>query len=400
MTNAKTTIPTCVTCHAGSRDHYALSVALHEAKLLECLVTDFYTPDPLSDFYGKRRVAGLPSGKVVSVWQNALRRRLFRHAYDAADTELSVKGLKRALKSGSNLFFCSYTAFEAFSAIKAEKRDNLCLLFQLHPHPVSIKRILTDEIELVPQARDSIMSEIEMDPDSHVMQRLVEESRLADRCVVASSFTKETLVENGVAQERIRVVPYGVDAGRFTRKADYDLSGKALNLLFVGQMVQRKGLYYLLEAIKALGSDRVNLTIVGRGHIDHNLLAPYLAKYDIKVKINLSHEELLQEMHRNDCLVFPSLIEGFGHVILEAMSAGIPVICTPNTAGRDVFLSGHEGFVIPIRRMDLLAEKIEWCAGHKRDLKDMGLQAAETARQFTWDRFKNGIRDFYTEVTS
>lgn len=390
----------CVTCHAGSRDSYALSVALHEDRLLDCLVTDFYTPDAAVKLFRNRHQAELPSSKVVSLWTTLLYRKLFKQPFHVTDGILSDYACKRALKQDANLFFCSYTAFEAFSAVKKGGHSNLCLLFQLHPHPASIKRILEEEMLLVPVARDSILGELEMDENSEVVKRLIEESRLADRCVVASSFTKETMIENGVLAEDIRVIPYGVDATRFKRKTDYGLSKKGLNLLFVGQMVQRKGLYYLLEAIKALDSENINLTIVGRGCIDYNLLAPYRAKYNIKVRINLGHDELVEEMHRNDCFVFPSLIEGFGHVILEAMSAGLPVICTPNTAGRDVFLSGDEGFIIPVRRSDLLAERIEWCAGHKEKLKEMGGQAAETARQFTWNRFKKGIREFYSEAAS
>lgn len=390
----------CVTCHAGSRDSYALSVALQECNLLDCLVTDFYTPDIACAFYGKRHHTGLPSSKVVSLWSTVLYQKLFHQPFHVTDSILSKYALKTALHNRSNLFLCSYTASEAFSAVKKQGLENLCLLFQLHPHPSSIKKILEEEIRLVPIASDSILGEIEMDENSLVVKRLIEESCLADRCVVASSFTKETLMENGVREDTIKVIPYGVDSIRFPKKTSYNLRKDNLNVIFLGQMIQRKGLYYLLEAIKSLRSKSITLTIVGRGSIDHKLLAAYSSELNINVRINLSHSDLINELHMNDVLVFPSLIEGFGHVILEAMSAGIPVICTPNTAGRDVFLTGKEGFIVPIRSSEILAEKIEWCLDHKKELQDMGVQAAETARDFTWDKFRKDVRQFYVENAS
>ena len=117
----------------------------------------------------------------------------------------------------------------------------------------------------------------------------------------------------------------------------------------------------------------------------------------IKVKINLNHSDLVKEFHSNDVLIFPSLVEGFGQVILEAMSSGLPVICTPNTAGRDLFFTGDEGIIVPIRSIDALAEKIEWCLLNKETLADMGRAAAKTSGNFTWEIFRKKISEFYIE---
>jgi glycosyltransferase involved in cell wall biosynthesis len=94
-------------------------------------------------------------------------------------------------------------------------------------------------------------------------------------------------------------------------------------------------------------------------------------------------------------MVLPSLIEGFGHVILEAMSSGLPVICTTNTAGPDLFLSHNEGFIIPIRDSDAIVASLDQLLTDKSKLKSMGRSAAATARIFTWERHIKGIQDFY-----
>ena len=116
--------------------------------------------------------------------------------------------------------------------------------------------------------------------------------------------------------------------------------------------------------------------------------------------MTLATSELVKEFHNSDVLIFPSLVEGFGQVILEAMSSGLPVICTPNTAGRDLFTSGKEGMIVPIRDIDVLIAKIEWCRNNKVELGDMGREAARTARIFTWNKFRASIVDFYRSKTA
>jgi glycosyltransferase involved in cell wall biosynthesis len=386
-----------VTCHAGNRDSYQLSVALNEKALLDTLITDFYTPDFLRQYIHKRFNSNLPSKKVVNLWGNFIYQKFLNGSYAVSDASLSRYAAKRAIKRNSHLFLSSYTAYEAFNRIKNERLDNKCLLFQLHPHPVSVRKIFEEEVELVPIAKASILGELEMNQDKHVLDRLIGESQLADACVVASTFTKETLMLNDIPESKITVIPYGVDSNKFPQKETYNMANGTLNIVFVGQMIQRKGLYYLLEAVKKLNSPSINLTIIGRGSIDYNLLNNYSSITNIKVKINLNHSDLVKEFHSNDVLIFPSLVEGFGQVILEAMSSGLPVICTPNTAGRDLFFTGNEGIIVPIRSIDALAEKIEWCLLNKKTLADMGRVAAKTSGTFTWEIFRKKISEFYIE---
>lgn len=389
----------CITCHAGNRDSYQLSLALYENNLLDSLITDFYTPYFARRFTTKRYNSDLPAEKVISLWENLIYQKVLKGSYAVSDARLSNYAVKKAIQNQSHLFLSSYTAYEAFSKIKNDALLNRCLLFQLHPHPASIKRIFDEEINLVPIARESILGELEMNQDQHVLDRLIGESILADDCIVASSFTKETLIENNIPENKITVVPYGVDSSKFPPKKAYDLVNGHLNIIFVGQMIQRKGLYYLLEAVKKLNSPNITLTIVGRGSIDKELLSNYNSESNINIKINLSHSDLIKEFHKNDVLIFPSLVEGFGQVILEAMSSGLPVICTPNTAGRDLFITGDEGVIVPIRSIDVLVDQIEWCLGNKGKLAEMGKIAAKTAQRFTWENFRNGIREFYINKT-
>jgi glycosyltransferase involved in cell wall biosynthesis len=383
-----------ITCHAGARDGYYLSVALDRLGCLEKLVTDFYMPSLIGEFFKARGSSELHSSKTLSTPINFIKRRFIKNDFLSVDAALSKKAFEIANATGSNLFLTSYTAFEAFNMVKAKELDISCDLFQIHPHPLSIKKILTDELLFTPEAKFSILAEHEMNTNTEMLYRLDQESKIADRIVVASSFTKKTLTENGIHKEKITVIPYGVNSKLFPAKKTYSNKGK-IKILFLGQMVQRKGLSYLLESIKQMDTSQVSLTIVGRGRMDEDLLNRYKSFVDFTILTNLNHQKLVECFHNHDVMVLPSLVEGFGHVILEAMSSGIPVICTENTAGPDVFLTGDEGFVVPIRDSDAISSSIEAMLIDKKKNEYMGRSAAKTARNFTWNQHIDSIQKFY-----
>jgi glycosyltransferase involved in cell wall biosynthesis len=389
-----------VTCHAGARDEYQLSIALENQGLLERLITDLYLPSLLGKKIKKKYSEDLPFKKVKSVLSSYFRQTFLEQPYTTTDKILTGYALKEAIKKDVNLFLYSYTAFDAFDFVKEKRLPILCLLFQLHPHPLSIIKLLNEELALSPYASQSIIYEPEMNLSEIQIKILGDESKLADHIVVASTYTKKTLIENKINPEKITVIPYGVNANKFPFKPSYNMENGKIKLVFVGQMIQRKGLGYLLEAVKLLNSkNNIELVLIGRGGIDTKLLDKYKHIINLNIKINIKPNELIKELHSSDILLFPSLIEGFGHVILEAMSVGLPVICTPNTAGPDVFTRGDEGIIVEIRNSEMIAEKIEYFINKKRELKAMGISAGKTAREFTWERFRASIVEFYSNFS-
>ena len=103
------------------------------------------------------------------------------------------------------------------------------------------------------------------------------------------------------------------------------------------------------------------------------------------------HNLLNQYYGQGSVFVFPSLAEGFGLVLLEAMACGIPVITTPNTAGPDILTDGVEGFIVPIRDVEALKAKLEWCYEHPQELAEMGLAARRRAEELTWGRYRSTL---------
>src|SRR5204863_1907295 len=196
-----------------------------------------------------------------------------------------------------------------------------------------------------------------------------------------STFTKKTLAESP-ARARIDLIRYG--APSLVPQIRKPVG--PLKLLFVGSLGQRKGLSYLLEAITLLKTP-VQLTLLGRKTAD-NCRPLEMAVGQHRWIPTLDHAGVLREMHEHDLLVFPSLFEGFGLVILEAMAQGTPVITTDHTAGPDVIEDGTDGFVVPIRSSEAIAEKLDMLARASEQLMSMKEAAKRKAQSRGWKNYR------------
>ena len=401
-----------VTVFAGSRDHYQLPIALAEANLLEALVTDLYFPNDRKWFnatvgqiipdhiLSKRFRSELHSQYVhlptLALAVSATTRVLPQvNANWFKDQVLGASARKRAINTGSALLAYSYYAYQAFKP--GADQSPYRFLFQVHPHPLTVRRVLSEELGITPTARDSLIQEAELRIPDHQLERLSQEPTLANGWVAASSFTKQSLVENGIPADQIHVVPYGVDTSAFAQRTEQLHSDQPFTVIFVGQMIQRKGLSYLLDAIRLMKSRHIQLILCGRGYIDQSLFENY-QDLNIEVHVNLPFSGLLEQLYRSHIFVLPSLVEGFGHVIVEAMATGLPVIATPHTGGVDIITDGKEGYIVPIRSAEAIAEKLSWAIDNPSRLREMGNAAAQQARKFTWERFRQAIVHAYLQM--
>jgi hypothetical protein len=103
------------------------------------------------------------------------------------------------------------------------------------------------------------------------------------------------------------------------------------------------------------------------------------------------HRTLLEAMTRAHVFVFPSIVEGFGMVITEALAAGLPVITTPHTAGPDILTEGHDGFIVPIRDPDAIAERITRLADDEGAAGSDGGECAQNGGALGWSTYEAGV---------
>ena len=388
-----------VTVFNGSRDAYQVPLALAERDMLEALVTDWYTPvdrpwarSVVAALPTRwRRVAlgryreGVPSRRVVAGVRGAVHaHRAARRGTEGVDAWLGERAGRLASARDAGILAYSYYAGAAFAAAGPRTPR---LIFQVHPHPRSLATLYAEEMARVPAARHSLSAEFESRPDSERFASLSREAHLAHGCIAASSFTARTLIEQGIDASRLRVVPYGVDLDAFAPRALPP--ARPFRVLFVGQMVQRKGLSYLLDAWRRLALPDAELILAGRGFADDALLAPHAGL--VTRRDAVSGPELAELYRTSHVFCMPSIAEGFGLVYLEALASGTPVIGTPNTGAPDVVRDGREGFIVPIRDPETLAARLRWCYDHPAALAEMRGAARARAEMFSWRAFRSEL---------
>ena len=220
------------------------------------------------------------------------------------------------------------------------------------------------------------------------LERKDEELRGASTIIVPSTFVRDTLkMAPDMPAVPVHLNPYG-GPSVFAENVTAPTHGK-LRVLFVGALGQRKGLSYVLRAVELLGGT-VELTLIGRKTTEHcQPLNEAVKKH--RWITSAPHAEVLNEMSQHDVLVFPSLFEGFGLVILEGLSQGLPVITTPNSGGDEVLTDGVDGFVVAIRSAEAIAQKLELLAGDRALLAHMKNAALVTAQRHTWESYRKRL---------
>lgn len=241
------------------------------------------------------------------------------------------------------------------------------------------RRLLAVELERWPEWASTIVGFADSDEK---LERKDQELRLADHIFVASSLTRRTLADFPGPLPPVHVIPYGFPAAAGA-KPEEDIRSGPLKLLFVGNLSQAKGVADLFAAVAALG-DAVTLTVVGRKPGPPNAaLDAGLGRH--RWIPSLPHDAVLREMRAHDVLVFPSLFEGFGMVMTEAMSQGTPVITTDRTAGADLIEHGRNGWLFEAGDTASLRRSIEHLLQNPDDVVRVGQAALDTARQRPWE---------------
>lgn len=381
-----------VVIQAGARDDYQVPLALDEGGLLAEFVTNVYSRNYARSNFGVELTAPVSVSIKGALAYAFLKATNTSTLNEWSDHALGRMGRRAAVASNAPILSYSYYAYEAFRPGKA--RPSKRVLFQLHPHPLTVRRLLLEELERWPMARYSLTRESELRLSPRLLEALAQEPALATACIVASRYTASTLLENGVPADRVAVVPYGINPEHFPARSPIFKPTGPFTIAFVGSFSQRKGLAYLLEALRRLKSRNIRLMLRGRGFFDRDLLQ-HFADVAPDIVMGLPRADLVRDLHGADLFVLPSVTEGFGHVLAQAMSCGLPVVTTENTAGPDLIRNGIDGFIIRIRDVDALESTIEWAIVNRGRLPEMGAAARSRVEQFTWCRFRQGVREAF-----
>ncbi len=185
--------------------------------------------------------------------------------------------------------------------------------------------------------------------EKHFKNSIIKELGLCDFCLVPSSFVKESLVKNGIDGNKIKVLPYGLDETEKVKETNIIHRNRKLKLLYIGQVSFRKGVIYLLKANDALAAAGIECetTIVGSISADY---LPVISRYQNHPNVHFIHHidnsNIPDLMLQNDVLIVPSIEDGFGVVVAEALSVHLPVIVTENCGASEIVINGKNGFII------------------------------------------------------
>jgi glycosyltransferase involved in cell wall biosynthesis len=272
----------------------------------------------------------------------------------------------------------------------AKQQGILCLYDLPIVFYLTSRKIQTEEAERFPDLASALDAVKE---PAWKLERKEQEIKLADHIFVPSSFVQNSLLETGVKLENISVIPFGAPIDYFHPQPKLD---KLFRALFVGRVGARKGVHYLLQAWRELSLPEAELLLVGINEFPDGWLDQYTEK--IRYISSLPHASLNRYYSSANVLVLPSLVEGLALVQLEAMACGIPLITTPNAGGSDIVTDGVEGFIVPIRDVEALKEKLEWCYRHPQELAEMGRAARRKAEQLIWERYHQKLASKVQEL--
>lgn len=400
--------PPAVICFAGPRDRYQSALALRENDALEALVTEAY----FSGFWARtgllgkhfhrfakaRHHADIPAGKAVRSYGAFVRtlqarfdRRKDSPHFAAADRLLSEKAGQVALRRQAPLIAYSYYADAAFRRMEGSGLPRV--LFQVHPNGKYLRELFREEIQKVPEAKASLMEETEMSP---LFRHNDEAFAMADAVICASSFTKHSLAAAG-STKPAHVVGYGVDLELFSARAVAP-AARTLTVGFVGALSQRKGARYLLAALAALPRGSARLILYTRASVDRDLIRGF-ESVDVEIRGGLTDAELAADLKRCDLVALPSIAEGFGLVILEAMACGVPVLCTTSTGGADFLRHRQNGLLVEPGSKDAILRELEWALTHRDGLFQIGQAARAEAEKHTWAAYRRNFFAAYVAST-
>lgn len=206
---------------------------------------------------------------------------------------------------------------------------------------------------------------------------------------VISQSTKEDLIRRGIKKEMIEVIECGIEPEQFRKEGA--VRDKSPLIVYVGRLKKYKSVQHALLAFDKFADKfpESKMMIVGTGDYSEELkqIAGGLRHSgSIEFTGYVSEDEKVSILNRAWISVYPSLIEGWGIVNIEANASGTPVICSNVPGLRDSVKDGYSGFLYEYGNIGEMAEKMELIAGMMKNDDRMVRNAMEWARGFSWDR--------------
>ena len=225
----------------------------------------------------------------------------------------------------------------------------------VNAHPIAQKRLLESECYASG-----------MEIEKATLDAMIDEFSLCDYLLVPSVFVYKSFVDQGFSEKNLILLPYGLDVIR-DEPVVVDLPKSKISILVVGGIGCRKGQKYIVQASRELISDGIQVSLTLLGRADKLYVDKYMSDQDkfINYIDHVDNNEMCDFMRRYDVLVLPSIEDGFGIVVAEAISAGVPVVVSSNAGSADLVEDGVNGFVFTAADGGSLAAVLRECLGRR-----------------------------------
>lgn len=382
-----------------ARYHAPVATTPQQEATLERLIPNTLSRPILTEFRRRRAPPGVASDRLrrtatatdllrvaVSRLSNAqhwqLRMMHWLHArFDA--------GVERRLTSADGALFAALGTVPR-ALHKAQRIGVPTVIDVPVAHAAWVRRTMREEARLVPEYAVTLQGH--NFPD-WMLAANAEEFEAADVLLVLSGHERKTLVEYGVDEAKMVHTPLGVDLELFAPRPRAE--DGIFRVIFVGQITQRKGLSYLIQAFERAALPASELLLVGP-IVGSD--APWRATPGVRHVAPVPRAALPELYATADVYVLPSLAEGFGLTQMEAMAMGLPVIVSEHTFARDVVTDGQDGFVVPIRDATAIIERLRLLHDDADLRVRMGAAARLRAEDFGWARYRRRVVDTVSDL--
>ena len=269
--------------------------------------------------------------------------------------------------------FHGWNHFSLLSMRKARKLGAKTFIERASSHILKYERLMEEEYNRFGISGKPV--------NWRVVKKCLDEYRECDYVLVPSEFAYNSFLEQGFDEERLVKIPFGVDTRKFKPGVKKD---ETFRVLFVGQVILRKGLQYLLKAFSELKLENAELLVKGKVQWEmKGIVEQYNRMRNLRF---INWVDNLNELYSSaSVFVLPSIEEGSALVTYEAMACGLPVITTPNSGS--VVRDGKDGFIIPIRDVKSLKEKILYFYENEDEIKRMGRNARNQVSRYSWEEY-------------
>jgi glycosyltransferase involved in cell wall biosynthesis len=395
----------------GARLHYAMPLAFHQRGVLERVFCEWYSRPGSID----RKIAGL-----VSRVRPALGRRMLdRYAPGLEGANvlshpvLTWRTLRRRKRFPSPFAFCNYESERRAQWILRQGYGNSNLLCgfirNLSPTLAADARkrgliTIADQIiapAAIEREEDAIQRERFPDwpPDPGNDEYAAVEAyerrtwEHLDHITCASDYVRAGLLGQGIAPERVSVIPYPIDASRFSFVDRSQRPGMPLRVGFVGSISLRKGAPYFLEVARQFDPAKIRFAMVGPIRVSDRAVGELSRHVELPQggAGGVPRSEIAARLAGFDLFYFPSTCEGSAGSVLEAMMTGLPIITSPNSGS--VVRDGLDGCILRYDDVEGAVHAIGMLADSTDRRLAAGRSAADRARSYDLARYGTRLVD-------